>query len=61
MNLKKRFMKVFYKLPHGEERMPIYVDGLNRPYSWNVCKTEIERNTEFGTKILNKLAELEII
>jgi hypothetical protein len=61
MNNKKRFMNVYYKLPHAEKSNVIYLDKHKRPYSWNVCKTEIERNTEFGKKILAKLVEMEII
>lgn len=60
MNLKKKFMNVYYKLPSGEEKMTIVV--LNgQPLSWNVVKVEVDRNTPIGKKCLEKLAKMEII
>lgn len=60
MNLKKRFLRVYYKLPRGEEKETIVViDG--KPCSWNVVKQEVEHSTAVGVDCLEKLVKMGII
>ena len=60
MNLRKRFLNVYYKLPDGEEKNTIVV--LNgHPLSWNVVKIEVDKGTSVGDECLAKLMRMEII
>ena len=60
MNLKKRFLRVFYKLPLEELKYTVVIlDG--EPMSWKVVKQEVDQMTSVGDECLSKLAEMGII
>ena len=64
---KARFLGVYQNLPLNERRNTILIleDGKEKPgkkpISWDIAYLEIDQETEIGTKILNKLIELNLI
>ncbi len=60
-NLRERFLKIYSNLPLTTRDEIIYVVPDKGPITWNVAYLEIKNNTIFGTDILNKLIELNII
>ncbi|MBS3053042.1 MAG: hypothetical protein J4469_00930 [Candidatus Aenigmarchaeota archaeon] len=57
---KQRFRDVYDKIPEAERKFTIIViDG--KEINWDLAKYEVENNTQLGEKILEKMAELEII
>ncbi len=60
MQGKDRFLKVYSNLPI-DVRNEIILVVSDHPITWNVAYGEIEKETPFGKKILEKLIELELI
>lgn len=60
-NDRERFLKIYSNLPLATREEIIYVVPDKGPITWNVAYLEIKNNTTFGTDILNKLIELNII
>ena len=57
---KADFMRIYANLPAGARREIIaIIDEV--PFSWNAAFFEINKNTELGEKILNKLLSLGIL
>ena len=66
--LRKKFMKVYDKLPEAEKHMvclviPYEDDHLrtDEPCSWSVCRIEIRYKTKLGRQMLKMLDRLRII
>jgi len=59
--LRDRFLKVYSNLPLSVREEIIYVVEEKGPINWNVAYLEIQSNTPLAKKILNRLAELEVI
>jgi len=53
-------MEIYANLPIGARREIIAVID-EMPISWNAAFFEINKNTELGEKILNKLSSLGIL
>lgn len=60
MKWKDRFLNVYSNLSI-DIRKEIIVIVDDKPITWNVAYEEIEKETELGKKILNKIIELELI
>lgn len=55
------FMKVYANLPVAlRNEIIVVIDGVG-PITWNVAYIEINNETDLGTKILERLEEMEII
>ncbi len=60
MDEKEKFLKIYSNIPMNlRDDIVAVIDG--KPVTWNVAFVEISNNSEIGTKILNKLLEMEII
>lgn len=59
--LRDRFLKVYSNLPLNVREEIIYVVEDKGPINWNVAYLEIQNNTPLARKILDQLAELEVI
>lgn len=57
---KDRFLKVYANLPIDVRKEIVAVID-EKPVSWDVAFFEIEKETELGKKILEKLRKLELI
>lgn len=57
---KSRFLKVYANLPIDIRKEIILVVD-DKPITWDVAYLEIEKETAFGRKILEKLIKLELI
>lgn len=60
MEAKDRFLKVFSNLSMDLRKEIIAVVD-EQPITWNVAYQEINKETDLGKKILQKLIELELI
>ena len=56
-----RFLKVYPNLPLNVREEIIYVVEDKGPINWNVAYLEIQSNTPLAKKILDRLAEMEVI
>ena len=55
---RKKWNKVYNRLPKAEKRMPVVViDG--KPCSWNVVNTEVKCKTEMSERMLEQLTVYE--
>jgi len=54
MKAKTKFLKMFYKMPEEARRGLVY-HYWDNPLSVNVCRLEINNNTEMGKQILKDL------
>lgn len=66
MDLKTRFLKVYTSLPLGVRKEIVLVleEPVERPIgpmTWGAAYIEVENDTELSKRILEKLADLQII
>ena len=56
----KNFIKVYNNIPEAERKFTITIIN-SKEISWEMAKTEIEKDTKLGKEIEEKLKKLEII
>lgn len=60
LSSEQRFRKVYASLPINV-RAEIIIVIKNEPISWNLAFKEIEKNTQLGKEILERIEKLEFI
>jgi hypothetical protein len=57
---RQNFFKIYSNLPEDIRREIIIIVN-QKPYSWNACHSEIEKETDLGKEMLKKLEKMELI
>ena len=63
MKYKKRFYRVYDKLPEAEKKNVVYLlkSKYDDPMSWIAVELEVRKETRIGKEALNWLVKQEII
>lgn len=60
MTKKEKFLQIYANLPiASRNEIIVVVDG--EPMTWKAAKIEVEINTSIGMKILDKLANMNLL